>query len=115
MRLSIIAAFILPLTALTAPAPTPTQLFNACAQFTTGIFVTSAGVNTTLGLLKGKSSLPIRKAVRQTVFNQANKALFKLMIGVDTASKVEGAIEKKQPPKDLKYVDNLRVYEGQND
>jgi len=110
MRLSIIAAFILPLAALAAPAPAPTQLFDARAQFTTGIFVTSAGVNATLGLLNEKSSLPIREAVRQTVFDQVNKALFKLVIGVDAASKVEGAIEKKQPPKDAEYVDNLRVY-----
>jgi len=119
MRVSIIATFIFPLAALAAPnaapnAPAPAPDKKLELLFETQLLFEDATSNTIDGLDLVHDSLPtqIDTRIRQAVINAGNKlgrvshAARKVGIAMHT----RGALIN-----DDKYVDNPRVYDGQND
>jgi len=122
MRFSIIAAFILPLAALAAPTPAPApapevldKIDQARLLFGTAVTVTSAGINATIALLGIPNKMRIREEIRGDVLDRVNKANQKLGAAVDAAQNIDEDIKAGKLPQDSEYVDNLRVYGGQND
>jgi len=116
MRFSIIAAFILPLAALAAPAPARIKLdvLPLCQQLTAAITETTSGLDSTIFFLRDPT-LPIDQGPLQTASDKANEANDKLKFATSSAAIVEAALKTGGQVNDDAYVDNPRMYEGQND
>jgi hypothetical protein len=101
MRFSIIAAFMLPLTALAAPTPPPSsqsQVDEVRERFIAAAVETNRGINATIALA---TAIP-----QQDIVDQAKKAEEKIVLALNAALKIKVAGLDKVPVAVNEYVDN---------
>ena len=101
--LTLLVAFVLPLSALAAPASDSVQLTaeldDARNQFLQGLLETSSALNADIVYAKAITFPP-----QQDVIDSANKAYASLRLAGDALMRIDAALEDQKTPAESEYV-----------
>jgi hypothetical protein len=111
MRFSTFVAFMLPLSALAAPYPGDCSagLDIIRQQFVDSLITTGTALNATLDQAHAIQSPP-----QQELINGATKAKENIERAGEAVLRIGAALEVGKVPNDSEYVNNPRLYNGQN-